>query len=135
MHALTIRTAEPNDADSIVQIYVDSWNAGFGARMPKIAVDDARVARRRHDLSELDTIAVAPQAWHGGVGKALMAVALAALRQDGYRSAALWTLPDYPLGEAFYRASGWRCTTQTRADGNQVRYEYELSLGSRALNT
>jgi N-acetylglutamate synthase-like GNAT family acetyltransferase len=48
------------------------------------------------DLGELDTIAVAPAAWRTGVGKALMSVALEGLRSEGYHSAVLWTLSDYP---------------------------------------
>jgi N-acetylglutamate synthase-like GNAT family acetyltransferase len=43
-------------------------------------------------LGELDTIAVAPAYWRGGIGRALMAIALRHLREDGYREAILWTL-------------------------------------------
>jgi GNAT superfamily N-acetyltransferase len=77
-------------------------------------------------LGELDTIAVAPQAWHTGVGKALMSVALEALRSSGYRSAALWTLSSYPLAESFYVATGWRLNGAIRRGGDQVRYDHDL---------
>ena len=157
---LTVRMVEPFDVEAIVKIYVESWNTGFGSRMPKIEPDTARIERWRRDLSgatptrwwvaeregsivgfvgigpcrdpvgaglgELDTIAVAPSAWHTGVGKQLMSIALNALQSSGYRSAALWTLSDYPLGESFYVSTGWRLNDATRDHGNQVRYDHDL---------
>jgi N-acetylglutamate synthase-like GNAT family acetyltransferase len=77
-------------------------------------------------LGELDTIAVTPNAWHAGVGKALMSVALEALRSSGFSSAALWTLSRYPRGESFYVSTGWRLTGATRDSGSQVRYDHDL---------
>lgn len=44
------RPAGAADAEAVVRIYVDSWNAGFGKRMPAIVADDDRLARWRHDL-------------------------------------------------------------------------------------
>jgi len=157
---IEVRPADSRDVESIVRIYVDSWNVGFGSRMPVIQADAARIGRWRHDLSdstptrwwvaerdaqvvgfvgigpcrdpvdarlgELDTIAVAPSEWHSGVGKILMSVALEALRTDRYASASLWTLSRYSLGESFYVSTGWRCTSTTRDDGNQVRYDHFL---------
>ena len=79
-----------------------------------------------HGLGELDTIAVSPSAWHIGIGKELMAVALKGLRDAGYRTATLWTLTNYPLGESFYRATGWCLNETTRDGGNQVRYDHDL---------
>lgn len=55
-----------------------------------------------------------------------MSAALDGLRHDGYRSAALWTLSAYPLGESFYLSTGWRLNGATRDDGNQVRYDHDL---------
>jgi hypothetical protein len=55
-----------------------------------------------------------------------MSVALDGLRSDGYRSAVLWTLSDYPQAESFYVATGWRLNGATRRDGQQVRYDHEL---------
>lgn len=158
--AIKIRPAGPGDVDTIVRIYVDSWNAGFGPRMPAIEADAARIGRWRKeltessatcwwlaergdvvvgfvgigpsrdpidpDLGELDKIAVAPVAWRTGVGKALMAVALESLRSEGYHSAFLWTLSDYPQAESFYVATGWRLNGVTRRDGQEIRYDYEL---------
>ena len=79
-------------------------------------------------MGELDTIAVSPSVWRSGVGKALMGRALEALRADDYRSAALWTLSRYPLGESFYVSTGWRLNGATRAEGSQVRYDHDLQV-------
>jgi lincosamide nucleotidyltransferase A/C/D/E len=49
---LKIRPAGPGDADAIVRIYVDSWNAGFGPRMPAIEADAARISRWHKALAE-----------------------------------------------------------------------------------
>ena len=79
---------------------------------------------------ELDTIAVSPSTWHQGIGRRLMAVALEGLSRAGYRSATLWTLSNYPLGELFYVTTGWRLNGATRDAGNQVRYDHDLKLRS-----
>jgi N-acetylglutamate synthase-like GNAT family acetyltransferase len=157
---LKIRPAGPGDVEAIVRIYVDSWNAGFGPRMPAIEADAARISRWRKDLAEssatrwrlaerddkivgfvgispsrdpidpdlgeIDTIAVDPVAWRNGVGKAFMSIALEGLRSEGYHSAVLWTLSDYPQAESFYVATGWRLNGATRRGGQQVRYDHEL---------
>jgi len=158
--ALKIRRAGHGDVDAVVCIYVDSWNAGFGPRMPAIEADAARISKWRMalaepsatrwwlaergddivgfvgigpshdpidpDLGELDTIAVDPVTWRTGVGKALMSVAIEGLRSEGYRSAVLWTLSDYPQAESFYVATGWRPNGATRRNGQQVCYDHEL---------
>ena len=84
----------------------------------------------QQDLGELDTIAVSPSDWHTGIGKQLMAVAVHELRDAGFHSAALWTLSNYPLGERFYVATGWRFNGATRDDGHQVRYDHDLKVNT-----
>lgn len=159
---MEIRTAGPSDAEEITRIYVDSWIAGFGARMPAISYDTARVSRWRDDLGpdsatswwlveeagtargfvgigpcrdpvdpelgELDTIAVRPESWRSGYGTLLMDTALRALGDAGFRFGILWTLNDYPRGESFYRAHGWRLNGATRHGGDQVRYDHDLPV-------
>ena len=49
--SIAIREAEANDAPRIVQIYVESWNAGFGELMPDLAVDEDRISRWTTDLT------------------------------------------------------------------------------------
>ena len=162
MKEAQIRVAGSDDAETVTQIYVDSWNAGFGPRMPAIEADTSRIERWRNDLGdatatrwwlaevddevvgfvgigpsrdpvdpelgELDTIAVRPESWHSGIGKQLMSVAMDSLRTAGYETAILWTLSRYPLGEWFYVANGWRRTEDTRNDGEQVRYDFDLTV-------
>jgi GNAT superfamily N-acetyltransferase len=78
------------------------------------------------DLGELDTIAVDPAWWRGGVGRALMAVALRGLAAGDYCQAILWTLANYPQGQRFYEATGWRLDGGVRDKGRQVRYRFML---------
>ncbi len=48
---LSVREAGSADAAAILEIYVTSWNEGFGSRMPVIAASDDRLHRWRADLS------------------------------------------------------------------------------------
>ena len=162
----SIRVAGPDDAGTITRLYVESWNMGFGSRMPVIEADPERIGRGRGDLGdstksrwwaaewsreivgfvgicpsrdpidpelgEVDTIAVDPVAWRKGVGGALMSVALDGLRLDGYRSAVVWTLNNYPQGENFYVATGWKCSGVTRREHDHVRYDRVLGIQTDA---
>ena len=83
-------------------------------------------------LGELDTIAVDPNCWRSGVGRALMSQALRALSSDGYREAVLWTFADYPRGDTFYRAMGWSRSGTFRNDGTQLLYRHPLRSGPSA---
>lgn len=77
-------------------------------------------------LGELDTIAVHPEAWRQGAGRALMAVALAAFRQDRYRAAVLWTLRGYERAASFYGSTGWRPDGAVRRNGTEIRFRHAL---------
>lgn len=81
-------------------------------------------------LGELDTIAVDPAAWRTGVGRELLAEAVAALAAHGYAEAVLWTLAAYPLGESFYRAAGFTPTGRARKEGRQIQYGLRLRAGA-----
>ena len=155
---LTIRQATAEDAGRVTEVYVASWNLGFGELMPRIVGDEARVGRWAGELvggktswwvaedggsvvgfvgigpsrdpvdprlGELDTIAVDPPYWRSGVGTALMQTALEALAA-GYPEAILWTLADYPRGQRFYEATGWRADGGERDDGRQVSYRRQF---------
>jgi N-acetylglutamate synthase-like GNAT family acetyltransferase len=78
-------------------------------------------------LGEVDTIAVAPSAWRSGVGRSLIEAALADLVAGGYRHAILWTLADYHPGSAFYSATGWHASGETRDSGRQIAFRHGLS--------
>jgi ribosomal protein S18 acetylase RimI-like enzyme len=78
-------------------------------------------------LGELDTIAVSPDCWRRGVGRALMDDALDALRAAPFGAAVLWTLADYARGDAFYRSAGWRPDGRSRDSGRQISYRHPLT--------
>ncbi len=78
------------------------------------------------DLGELDTIAVAPDEWRTGVGRALMSHALHYLAEDRYREAILWTLARYPRGAGFYESTGWSANGAVRDGGREVCYSHPL---------
>lgn len=50
----TIRSATPADAETITRIYIDSWNAGFGALLSRAdrIVTPELTDRWRHDLAQ-----------------------------------------------------------------------------------
>jgi L-amino acid N-acyltransferase YncA len=50
MSDIRIRAATIRDAPTITSVYVDSWNQGFGDRMPAIEVDAERVERWKIDI-------------------------------------------------------------------------------------
>jgi GNAT superfamily N-acetyltransferase len=164
---MIIRAATTDDTEAVVDIYVESSNAGFIGRLAHKVADTDRIESWRLDLSdatptrwwlalqndtavgfvgigpcrdpvepglgELDTIAVRPEAWHRGVGKALMVVALQQLHQAGFMRATLWTLNNYPLAERFYRSTGWRLNGASRDGGQQVRYDHALPASDPSL--
>jgi GNAT superfamily N-acetyltransferase len=149
---VTIRPATADDAARIAQIYVDSWNAGFGALMPPAVLDDARIARWASELAAGNwwvalhdgTIAgftgicpsrdpIDPQL--GELDTIAVdppywrtGVGTALMRRAleelaaTYPEAILWTLADYPQGQRFYTKTGWTSTARTRDDGHQVSY-------------
>jgi len=48
----TVRTARVDDVHRIVQIYIESWNAGFGKLMPTREVTSTVVSRWTEDVSK-----------------------------------------------------------------------------------
>jgi GNAT superfamily N-acetyltransferase len=48
----TIRSASVDDAEVVTQIYIDSWNAGFGDLMPHRIVTPERIERWRKELTQ-----------------------------------------------------------------------------------
>ncbi|MFZ2503629.1 MAG: GNAT family N-acetyltransferase [Nocardioides sp.] len=79
------------------------------------------------NLGEVDTIAVAPGTWRQGLGRVLMAAALDDLRSAGYAAAILWTLAESEPAHAFYTATGWRASGESRDGGSQVAFRHLLS--------
>jgi GNAT superfamily N-acetyltransferase len=77
------------------------------------------------EMGEVDTIAVDPDSWRRGVGRALMSDALVELRRQ-FGSAILWTVAGHEQGHDFYRATGWKRLDQSRAGGTQVAFGHTL---------
>ncbi len=157
---ISLRDAEPGDADTIAAVYVASWNEGFRGLMPQRTAGPEQNRRWREELAgdvvkwrvamaasttlvgfagtgpsrdpvdpslgELDTIAVDPAYWRQGVGSRLMADALEVLAAD-FAAAILWTLEEYPAGDAFYRSHGWARDGGSRDSGRQVSYRRNLT--------
>ena len=110
------------------------------ARDVFVAEEDGRVvgfvgtlpSRDADAEGELGEIYAVPEAMGRGVGHALMAAALAALRARGYADAILYVLDDNPRARAFYEREGWALDGAEKTDeflGLQVReLRYRVSL-------
>ena len=92
----------------------DARVVGFAGVGPSRDPVDAR-------LGELDTIAVTPDEWRSGVGRALMTVARRALDAE-FAEAIVWTVAGYERGHRFYEATGWTADGGTRAEGREVSF-------------
>ncbi len=84
------------------------------------------------EVGEVRAFFVGPAAWRRGVGRALMAGALAGLAEMGFRQATLWSFADNQRANGFYEALGFtRDGTERReqvwADILEVRYRRGLS--------
>jgi L-amino acid N-acyltransferase YncA len=83
-------------------------------------------------VGELDAYYCDPVVWGQGVGRALMASVIEALRQSGFAEATLWTSQDNHRPRRIYEAAGWRLDGTTRdqpwrgADWRDLRYRITL---------
>lgn len=59
------------------------------------------------DVGELWAINVAPTAWRGGAGTALIDAAVGELRSRGHDSAILWVVRENDRARRFYESAGW----------------------------
>jgi GNAT superfamily N-acetyltransferase len=84
------------------------------------------------ELGELYAIYVTPERWGTGVGRALMAAALEALRDGDFSEAVLWVLEDNPRARRFYERAGWALDGAAKEEeflGTRVReVRYRISL-------
>ncbi len=154
---ITIRPASADDALRVVEVYVDSWNAGFVGLMPPIALDEGRVARWAGELAEgnwwvaeydgvvAGLVGVGPSrdpldpqlgeldtiAVDPTYWRTGIGTALMHKALDelaaGYPEAILWTLADYDRGQRFYASTGWHPDGNTRDNGHQVSYRFTFS--------
>lgn len=83
-------------------------------------------------VGELNAIYVLPHAWGRGVGRALMAEMVAALRAAGFGVATLWVLEANLRARRFYEAAGWTDDGSAKDETigqvvvREVRYRLEI---------
>jgi ribosomal protein S18 acetylase RimI-like enzyme len=83
-------------------------------------------------VAEIYAIYVLPHVIGTGVGRALLAEAMDALRRDGYAEAMLWVLETNERAHRFYEAAGWRLDGDPKDDVldgfavREVRYRYRF---------
>ena len=83
-------------------------------------------------VGELDAFYCDPQVWGQGVGRALMAAVIDALRQSGFAEATLWTSKDNHRPRRIYEVAGWTLDGTTRdkpwrgASWRELRYRFRL---------
>jgi ribosomal protein S18 acetylase RimI-like enzyme len=83
------------------------------------------------EVGEVRTFFVAPDSWRRGVGRALMAGALADLHERGYAEAIVWSFAANERANAFYEAHGFRRDGTERSEETwahlpEVRYRLAL---------
>jgi GNAT superfamily N-acetyltransferase len=126
---LGIREPSSDDVARWRQILAERTADWTVAEVGGVAVGIVSVGPSRDPLDpllgELDTIAVDPQHWGVGIGRALMDHALGVL-QKSWSRAILWTPAHYERGHAFYRASGWVPLDRSRRDGQEVAFGRSL---------
>ena len=106
---------------------------GYAATGPcREAQDPARTA-------EVYAIYSLKETWGLGLGRSLMAWALAALLEQGFEQTCLWVLERNPRARAFYESGGWQPSGITRIvnhDGIALReLQYTVSLTCRTWTT
>jgi ribosomal protein S18 acetylase RimI-like enzyme len=84
------------------------------------------------EVGEIWSFYVAVGRWRAGVGRALMAAALADLRERGYAQASVWSFAANERANAFYEAhafepDGGQRREQVWADVLEVRYRRALA--------
>jgi GNAT superfamily N-acetyltransferase len=83
-------------------------------------------------VGELDGFYAAPAVWGRGVGRALLAAAVDALREDGFSHATLWTAAENHRPRRIYEIAGWRLDGTARhrhlagAEFDELRYRLRL---------
>jgi GNAT superfamily N-acetyltransferase len=63
---------------------------------------------------EITSIYLAPEAWGGGNGLALMTASIEQLTEAGYLTATLWALDTNARARRFYEIGGWRTDGATK---------------------
>ena len=83
-------------------------------------------------VGEITSIYLLPDHWGNGLGQQLMAAALDAFAEAGYREASLWVLDTNDRAQRFYRAGGWHPDGASKLDTKlgiplrEIRYRRPL---------
>lgn len=128
------RPAVPADALAVARVHVRAWQAGYRGLLPDEYLDrlrpEERAARYTFDRpdgprttvavregvivglatihgAELCALHVDPDAWGGGVGRALVARARADLAADAVAEALVWVMSGNARARRFYERDGW----------------------------
>jgi len=131
---MELRPAVPADALAVARVHVRAWQAGYRGILPAAYLDglrpEDRAARYTFDRtdgprtivaitdgaivgfatihgSELSALHVDPDAWGGGVGRALIERARTELAAAGVAEAHLWLLAGNARAQRFYERDGW----------------------------
>lgn len=126
--AEAIEAADPRIGVLVVE--ADGRVVGFAVTRPSGDADaDSTVG-------ELDGFYVEPASWGLGAGRALLAAAVDALRETGFRFATLWTADENHRPRRIYETAGWRTdgAERRRAFGGvefvELRYRIALARAS-----
>jgi GNAT superfamily N-acetyltransferase len=107
---------------------IDGAVAGFANLAPTRDPDEDPAT-----VAEIIAIYVSPDGWGAGVGKGLMAEALATFRRAGYHQATLWVLEGNTRARRFYEATGWQddrnAKQETIGGASLTAIRYRLPLG------
>lgn len=82
-------------------------------------------------VGEIWALNVHPDAWRRGLGRGLVAHALARLAAAAFSEATLWTFRDTPRSRSFYESLGFESdgATQARpASGGAIEVRYRMTL-------
>ena len=134
-HLLGMRELSPGDGDRWTGELISGRARWWAAEIDHRVAGFAGICSSRDPLEtglgELDTIAVDPRDWRTGAGRALMTVALDALRGAGYAEAIVWTPAGYQRGHGFYRATGWLPDGGRRDGDRQISFRQSLARAAR----
>ena len=99
-----------------------------GGRILGFAATGPAVSEGAESLGELLAIYLRPSAWGQGLGRLLMAQALATLQNDGFGERILWVLERNTRARQFYESGAWTADGGTRTQWHggialrEVRY-------------
>jgi GNAT superfamily N-acetyltransferase len=88
---------------------------------------------------EITSIYLAPEAWGGGNGLALIQASIATLVTAGYETACLWALDTNAKARRFYEIGGWTLDGATKIHDwgtfvcTDVRYVLDLKAGRQSV--